>query len=1084
MYPKLVFIVFLILLKTIGYSQVKINEFSASKGYIDEYGENVDWIELVNIGNSTLNLADYYLSDNSSDLTKWKFTNQSINPNEKLIVCASGNDGFDVPNHWECLVKSQNTWKYWLGYSEPPLNWNQSNFDDQLWNSGSGGFGYGDNDDNTITNSSANSIYMRIQFSVNDLTELTHLLFHADYDDGFVAYLNGNEIMRSSNFDVQTPLYNTLTNSDHEAVLYSGGIPENIILNKLQFSPFVFQGDNVLAIQVHNTSTNSSDMSSNFFLSTGVSSSNYFYQSLPNWLIPPVINSHTNFKLSTGENIILSSSNVNILDSITIPNNITNGLSMGRSPDGNGAWCYFDLPTPGNSNGTSWCYDGIIQTPNISMPSGWYTLPFQVNKSTNGLSKVYYTQNGDVPSSINQQFTTPITISSSCVLSVRAYPNNGVNMLPSKVIDRTYFFNEDNYNLSVFSLITEDANLWDWNTGIYVSGPGATTNYPYFGSNFWQPWSKYSRLEYFDVNRVKRVEATVDLEIHGGWSRAEPQRSFRIDAKSNYTGDVDWPLISEKSFITGFNNFNLRNGGQHTWSDKIQDAVISRIVKSTNVDRMAYEPCLVYLNGAYWGIYGIREKFDEHYIEDNHGFDADSVDLISREDALHGTSDHFIESHNLIMSANVNDVSFYGLFNSRFDIDNYIDYFVIETFIQNMDWMGIQWGLNNTKLWRPQTTDGKWRYMLFDTDASYGYFGQNIFENYMDKARNPSVVNRHSQIFNKVLQNAQFKCQFTNRYNDLVNTIFQPSNVSYEAMKIQNQLYNAMPDHINRWLNSGTQTISSISQWENAINSVIQYNSSRLTTAINHLNQSLGLSGKSVVELDVNPSNTGSIDINTIRPSTYPWNGEYLGGCPVTISAIADSGYVFSHWDNNIVTSINPNLANITTDLNTNISFKANFIACDDVILVDFERDGNNLYPIVSGTDEDISYAWYSDGTLLSNDSALLNVNSGEYQLIINSNGCVISSEDKYISNDDFVYEIFPNPTVESFNIVFTVDSPQNIKIFLYNNLGQIVVERSYNNFVGQFEENISLKELAREVYYFQLETILGTHTEKLVLIK
>ncbi|GIR59477.1 MAG: hypothetical protein CM15mP65_20580 [Crocinitomicaceae bacterium] len=63
-------------------------------------------------------------------------------------------------------------------------------------------------------------------------------------------------------------------------------------------------------------------------------------------------------------------------------------------------------------------------------------------------------------------------------------------MLPSSTVDRTYIINELNHELPVFSIITDDENLWDWNTGIYVAGPNAGPNYPHFGSNFWQPWSK------------------------------------------------------------------------------------------------------------------------------------------------------------------------------------------------------------------------------------------------------------------------------------------------------------------------------------------------------------------------------------------------------------------------------------------------------------------------------------------------------------------------------------------------------------------------------------------------------------------
>ena len=78
---------------------------------------------------------------------------------------------------------------------------------------------------------------------------------------------------------------------------------------------------------------------------------------------------------------------------------------------------------------------------------------------------------------------------------------------------------------------------------------------------------------------------------------------------------------------------------------------------------------------------------------------------------------------------------YYDFANSKFDLENFKDYFIIQTYIQNSDWMGIWWGLNNTKLWRPQTEDGRWRYVIYDTDAAFGYFGTWLGDNYIDYAR-------------------------------------------------------------------------------------------------------------------------------------------------------------------------------------------------------------------------------------------------------------------------------------------------------------------------------------------------------------
>lgn len=172
-----------------------------------------------------------------------------------------------VPNHWESLVKANNVWKYWSGNNPPPAdygNWNQLGYNDQNWSSGQGSIGYGDNDDNT-TIAAAPSILMRREFMVADVDDITHLMFHADYDDGFIAYLNGVEIMRSENLSA-SPAYNEFTSWDHEAVLYSGGIPDHVFMDAEQVEDLLQTGNNILAVRVHNRAANSSDMTSNFFL--------------------------------------------------------------------------------------------------------------------------------------------------------------------------------------------------------------------------------------------------------------------------------------------------------------------------------------------------------------------------------------------------------------------------------------------------------------------------------------------------------------------------------------------------------------------------------------------------------------------------------------------------------------------------------------------------------------------------------------------------------------------------------------------------------------------------------------------------
>jgi len=1062
------------------HAQLAVNEFNCQRGFTDENGDDVDWVEVFNYSSDSVFLADYYLSDNPNNLDKWQFPNVYLGSQELITICASGRENLELSNHWESIVLATNTWKYWTSNTPPPDygNWNTQSFNDQNWNTGQGGVGYSDNDDNTII-ASTPSILLRKEFQIADIDDITHLLFHADYDDGFIAYLNGVEIMRSNNFANFSPSYNEFTSVEHEAVLYTGGIPEHQLFKPEEVHELLTNGTNLLAIRVHNASASSSDMSSNFFLSAGISSTNYNYQTLPSWIIPPLVLPHADFKLSHGETISISDSNENVIDSVFIPFDITHTISKGRIPDGVGNWCYFNTPSPNLSNDQNTCFSGIVTSPVLDLPSGWYQAPNQVNVSTSANATSYYTTNGDVPGVNDNVVNGPIYIYSTTVLSVRSFNPNG-QMLPSAIVDRTYVIDEENHNLPVVSIITDEDNLWDWNSGIYVSGPNATTNYPYFGSNFWQPWSRKSRMEFFDASRVKQFEAQFDLEIHGGWSRAEPQKSFRIDAKSIYTGDIEYALIERKPAITQYNNFNIRNGGQHGASDRIQDAVISRLGENTHIDRMGYQPCIVYLNGAYWGLYGIREKIDEHYVESNHGISSKDIDLLNWDGALAGSADHFAQSYSMIQNTVLSDPNFVDVLSTRFDIDNYIDYFIFQTYIQNMDWLGIAWGLNNIKLWRPDTAGGKWRYVLYDTDAAWGHFGQNIYQNYLALARNPSSPNAHSAIFNRALNNNAFKCRFTNRYDDLINTTFQPNNVNIIVNELKASIQLAIPDHIATWNNQ--MGPYSYTGWEYDVNDIKLYNSARISTARQHINESLSLQGQKQVSLDALPESSGHVQMNSILPS-LPWSGIYHGGCPVTAKAIPGNGFTFSHWYSTAPAYNNLNIDSIEIALASNTTLIAHFDTCKNVIDVDILPENKNLRASISDDLSGVSYEWFLNGTVVSSDSIIYNPIDGNYQLTIRFDSCEIESEVFTLENGDYRLHLFPNPAINALNVQFLIGEQEDLSIRILNTLGQVVQQWNYPGFIGQYNESIDVSGLARELYFIQIETPNKVYTEKFILI-
>ena len=190
-------------------------------------------------------------------------------------------------DHWESVVYNDDEWNYIIPDQNTSNNWINSDFDDSSWNKDKGGFGYGDDDDNTILEK-CQSVFIRKAFNIIDSRDIAYAVLHMDYDDAFVAYLNGVEISRSNIGSTGVRVaYNESANTFKEATMYSGGNAEMFLLDEEFIKANLKDGENILAIQVHNFGDNSSDMSSNAFLSVAVISNNENYRPTPSWFETP-----------------------------------------------------------------------------------------------------------------------------------------------------------------------------------------------------------------------------------------------------------------------------------------------------------------------------------------------------------------------------------------------------------------------------------------------------------------------------------------------------------------------------------------------------------------------------------------------------------------------------------------------------------------------------------------------------------------------------------------------------------------------------------------------------------------------------
>jgi hypothetical protein len=941
---KILIILFCIVIVPFAKGQVVINELCPSNNTIlaDEDGDYPDWIELYNTSASAYNLGGHWISDNVNDPDKWIFpAGTLIQPNGFLTIFASGKNRIKYFNHWETVVNAGDTWKYIVPIVEPDSNWRISTtFNDALWNSGMGGIGYGDGDDNTNLGGGVTSVYMRRVFNIVDTADISSAVFHMDFDDAFVAYLNGVEIARA-NIGVNgtpVPFYSTAL-SEREAQMYTGGQPMQFYYDEALVKMVLKPGNNVLAIQVHNVSSGSSDLSALPWLSAAIKTTSSNYGPVPAWFNLNASSLHTNFKLaSAGETIYLSTPGGVLMNQRTYTN-ILQDDSYGCLPDGTTTMRYFGDPTPNASNGGSTGYNGYTEEPDFSIPGGFYSGSQVLGLSTvtaGGI--IHYTTDGNPPTLSSPQYSSPFPVDSTMVIRARTFHTT---LLEGKTKTNTYFVSDSSsLLLPVISLSMDPALMFDSLTGIYIKGPNAESTVPFFGANFWQEKEIPAHIEYYDKSRVKGFEQNIGIEIYGNYSRSYPQKSMKIIARDSYgDGTFNYQLFPDKD-IHSFKQFIIRNAGTDWNTAHMRDALVHKLVmKETDCDVMAYQPAVVYINGQYWGVYNMREKINKDYLADNHGVDPDSVDLLEYNGlVMEGSNSRFIQMGTFVLFNEMTDSANFKVADSLVDLKNFADYFAVETWSNNWDWL-----VNNVRYWSENKEGSKWRYILWDLDNGLGGQWSYVF-NSLDTNLN-KFYDYTSLLFSHLITNKGYRNYFINRYADLLNTTLTPQSFNNTLYSMRDTIDGEMSRHFSRWgdgfnnPNWGVAGYGNYTDWRfYQMNELETFAANRQITARNHIQETFNLKKQIPVTINVYPPNAGKIRINTLTIDAMPWAGIYFDSVPIMLTAEANPGYEFGFWQSNVLFPSPEATTSLIFNPDTSDVFTAYFFGAPDTAKIIFSE--------------------------------------------------------------------------------------------------------------------------------------------------
>jgi len=535
---------------------------------------------------------------------------------------------------------------------------------------------------------------------------------------------------------------------------------------------------------------------------------------------------HANFKIkSSGEFITLSDQTNFIIDSIP-PVSLETDKTYGRLYDGTPNLGFISNPTPNQSNNSEQFINEII----FSHLSGFYKNSFDLTLTSD--DSVYYTLDGSMPSLHSNLYTDPISISSIAPNTISLIKTNHIPYVPniwpnyefgfqtpqndlnkgvvlramsfkngaptSKVYSHTYFTENIEYTFPVISLITDSLNLFDNDTGIYVPGIHLDSSNMDWTGNYYQrgdEWERIGNIDFFDGTGNLVLSEVVGFRISGQKSRSAPQKSIRIYFRDEYgTSKINYPFFPSRSY-NDFKRILLRSSFTYWWGRNtlFQDDLLQTFVSQNNLDLdvQMSRPSIVFINGEYWGIHNIRERQDKHYLESIHEIDGDSVDIIEGNlSVIEGNADDFIELMNFVELNDLSNSLNYEFVKNKIDIDNYIDYFIVEMYFNNQDWPA-----NNVKLWRSQSPHSKWRWLLYDLDAAISDYEGNSFD-YISGA-----TDKQSILFNSLLRNNAFKNKFLDRFIFHLKTTFNPNRINELIHQFQSIYEPEIAEHILRWSN-------------------------------------------------------------------------------------------------------------------------------------------------------------------------------------------------------------------------------------------------------------------------------------------
>ncbi|UYN92927.1 MAG: CotH kinase family protein [Anaerolineales bacterium] len=699
----------------------------------DEHGDFIDWVEIYNDSDAPFSLMHLFFTDDKTDLRKWAFPEITIPAKSYLLIYASGKD----------IVAENIHTNFRLSENETLILSNQ--FSEIL-------------------------VELAIEPLLEDISR-------GQQDGQWLYFAQPTPGKENSTHGFQDALSPSSRNSD---VVISEVMARN--------DTFLADGNGNFYDWIELKNNTDQDINlAGYSLSKGSNRETKFI--FQDYVLPAhgfavffadeevAVDGSGNgvpFSISaSGETLSLCDldcTDLQIFETGFLGKNASSGL------DQQGERVFFETPTPAQPN--SAVYANRYSSPvHFSLEGGEISDGQLLTLTAEPGAEIFFTLDGSTPTVSDDLYVQPFEIDKT--MTVRAIAAVA-GQLPSTVATHTYIVGVE-HDLPIIALSTDPEHLFGYD-GIY--------------SNWGWEVERPVHVAFYETDGLA-FSFDAGFEIAGGSSQEFPQKSFAIHLRKDYgTEELNYPLFAGNE-VTSFRHLLLRTSGQDQYMTKVRDAFIQRAVMNViDLDVMDSRPCVVYLNGEYWGVYNIREKVNEDYLASHYGLDPNRVDiLLNNGQALAGSNEdykalmEYAETHDMQVQEHYEYVA------SQVDIDNLMDYLIVHSYFGNTSL--------DIKYWRDQS-DGKWRWVLYDLDWAL-FKGTHTWNN-MRAIFNPEGLGDGNWIDTtlqvELLKNEHFREEFIRRYAYYANTYFTPERLLPMFNEMVAEIESEMPRNEQRWPNN------------------------------------------------------------------------------------------------------------------------------------------------------------------------------------------------------------------------------------------------------------------------------------------